>query len=65
MLVLTRKDDESIYIGPGIKVMVVQSKNGRCRLGVSAPQDVPILRGEFVEGSPTEPGRSDASVEAA
>ena len=65
MLVLTRKADESIQIGSGIKVMVVQAKNGRCRLGIEAPPDFRILRSEHVDSAECEPhsGSSNADPE--
>ena len=44
MLVLTRKDGESVTLGHGIKVTVLSSANGRIRLGIEAPADVAISR---------------------
>ena len=46
MLVLTRKTNESIYIGEGIEVMVVQVRGNRVRLGFRAPSDISIQRKE-------------------
>ncbi len=43
MLVLTRKVGESIVIGDGITVRVLEV-GGRVRLGIEAPQDVSITR---------------------
>jgi carbon storage regulator CsrA len=47
MLVLTRKIGEKVVIGNGITVTVVRSEDGRVRLGIDAPGDVRILRGEL------------------
>lgn len=47
MLVLTRKDGEEILIGDAVVVRIVRATNGRVRLGVTAPRDVPVLRGEL------------------
>lgn len=47
MLVLSRKKDELICIGDNITVMVIEVKGGKCRLGVVAPKDVKVLRGEL------------------
>jgi carbon storage regulator len=47
MLVLTRKIGEKVVIGNGITVTVVRSEGGRVRLGIDAPGDVRILRGEL------------------
>jgi len=48
MPVLTRKENECIVIDGRIKVTVVEIKGGRIRLGIEAPQDVPILRSELL-----------------
>jgi carbon storage regulator len=47
MLVLTRKPGEKIVIQGGITVTVVQVDGGRVRIGIDAPEDVRILRGEL------------------
>jgi carbon storage regulator len=47
MLVLSRKLGESIVIGNGITVTVVEVHGERVRLGFSAPADVPIHREEL------------------
>lgn len=46
MLVLARKLDESIVIGPDITVTVLEIKGGVVRLGIAAPEDVPVNREE-------------------
>lgn len=48
MLVLTRRQGERIVIGAGITVVVNRVKNGRVTVGIEAPQDVAIQRGELV-----------------
>ena len=48
MLVVTRKLGESIVIGNGITVTVVEVKGGRVRLGVSAPLEVSVHREELL-----------------
>jgi carbon storage regulator len=47
MLVLTRQEGEKIYIGDKIVVEVTRYSNGRVRLGVEAPPDTVVLRGEL------------------
>lgn len=47
MLILTRKVGESIVIG-GVKVTVVEIKGGRIRLGIEAPKEVNVVRGELI-----------------
>ena len=48
MLVLTRKVGESIVIGDGIVVRVLET-GGRVRLGIEAPRDVQITRPDAVK----------------
>ncbi|MGM0370402.1 MAG: carbon storage regulator CsrA [Bacillota bacterium] len=49
MLVLTRKENESIMIGDQIKVTVVESSGGQIRLGIEAPQEIEIYREELYQ----------------
>jgi len=49
MLVLTRKVGESVRINDHITVTVLEVKGNRIRLGVEAPDDVEVLRGELYE----------------
>lgn len=46
MLVLSRKRDEVIVIGDSIKLMIVDIRGDKVRLGISAPVDIPIHREE-------------------
>ncbi len=47
MLVLTRKADEQILIGDDIKITLVRVRGNSVRLGIEAPRDVRIVRGEL------------------
>ena len=47
MLVLSRKSGESIVIDGRIEVKIVKLKGNQVRIGIEAPSDVPILRGEL------------------
>ncbi len=47
MLVLTRKLQEQIHIGDNIVLTVLRIKGNTVRVGVEAPRDVRILRGEL------------------
>jgi len=51
MLVLSRKKNQTIVIDNQIQVEVLQVKGNTVRLGIKAPTDVKILRGEL---QPTE-----------
>ena len=47
MLVLTRKLLEKLYIGDDICVTVVRLEGGQVRLGIEAPRQISVLRGEL------------------
>ena len=47
MLVLTRKSGESIRIGDGIIVTVLEQSGGQVKVGIIAPPQVPIHREEI------------------
>ncbi|MBM7557469.1 carbon storage regulator CsrA [Halanaerobacter jeridensis] len=49
MLVLTRKEEESIMIGDDIKIMVLEDSGGQVKLGIEAPRDIDIYREEIYE----------------
>lgn len=48
MLVLTRKDGESVQIGEGISIKVLSISGNRVKLGFSAPPEVAIRRKEIL-----------------
>jgi carbon storage regulator len=54
MLVLSRRESERIRLGDSIVVTIVKLAGDRVRLGIEAPADMLILRGEL-ERRPTEP----------
>lgn len=47
MLVLSRKKDETIVINDNIKIMVVEVRGDKVRLGIDAPRDVTVHREEI------------------
>lgn len=49
MLVLTRKLMERLYIGDSICVTVVRLEGGQVRLGIDAPKDIRVVRGELFD----------------
>jgi len=75
MLVLTRKSNQSIMIGDEIEVSVLSVMGEKVRIGIQAPQRVPVFRKEiYLEihreagaGSPSKDGaaREDAADSAA
>lgn len=49
MLVLSRKAGQRIQIGPDIAVTVVKLNSGGVRLGIEAPPELAVVRGELAE----------------
>jgi carbon storage regulator len=49
MLVLSRKPGEAIHIGFGITITLVEVKGSRVRVGIQAPDEVPVLRAELIK----------------
>lgn len=49
MLVLTRKKGENIFIGDDIEVSIIGIDGDRVRIGIEAPMDLEILRGELLD----------------
>lgn len=49
MLLIVRKINESIMINDDIKITVVDTGNGRVRLGIEAPRSVPVHRLEVYD----------------
>jgi len=48
MLILGRRPGDTLIIDGGIKIVVLQCDRSGVRLGIEAPSDVTILRGEIV-----------------
>lgn len=49
MLVLQRKEGESIMIGDSIEITIVDMRKGFVRLGIEAPRDVSVHRKEVYQ----------------
>ncbi|SHH20146.1 carbon storage regulator CsrA [Tepidibacter thalassicus] len=49
MLILSRKQEESIIINEDIEIVVLGISEGKVKLGIKAPKDVEILRKEIKE----------------
>lgn len=49
MLILTRKEGESLRLGDDITVTVVSVKGGNVRIGINAPRDLAVHREEIYE----------------
>lgn len=49
MLVLSRKKNESIRIGDDITIVIVEIRGDKVRMGIEAPKEVSVHRGEVYE----------------
>ncbi|GAA5510019.1 carbon storage regulator CsrA [Novipirellula caenicola] len=49
MLVLSRKAGETICIGDAIEVTVMEIRGERVRIGIKAPQPIPVHRSEVMD----------------
>lgn len=54
MLVLSRKINESIVINDDIVITVVDIRGDKVRLGINAPQSVPVHRQEVYDSIKTK-----------
>ena len=68
MLVLSRKKNESIVIDDRIKIVVVEIRGDKVRLGVEAPKEVPVHRQEVYDAikraaTPNETGAAPGTAE--
>ena len=62
MLVLSRKKNESIVIDDRIKIVVVEIRGDKVRLGVEAPKEVPVHRQEVYDAIKRSAIQPDASA---
>ncbi len=69
MLVLSRKQTDSIFIGPDIEVTVLSVSGGRVKLGIEAPKTIRVVRSEIMpkcevpDPERIAPGRSNGHRE--
>jgi carbon storage regulator len=57
MLILTRRVGETVMIGDGISVTVIEVKGNQIRLGIAAPKEIPVHREEVYVRLQEEQGR--------
>lgn len=55
MLVLGRREGESIDVGGPCRIIVVRSEANQCRIGIEADKDVSIMRTELVQPHGQQP----------
>lgn len=61
MLILGRREGESILIDGGIRIVVVACDRGGVRIGIEAPSSVKILRGEIADQVASQNQRAAAA----
>ena len=49
MLVLTRKQNETIQVGQDIVIKVISTAKGKVKIGIDAPEAVRVMRGELAD----------------
>lgn len=64
MLILGRKEGDSIIIDGDIRIVVVSCDRGGVRIGIEAPPDVRILRGEIAAQIAHENQRAASPVQS-
>ena len=64
MLVLSRKKNESIVINNDIRIVVVEIRGDKVRLGVEAPREVPVHRREVYDAIQRSLEAGDTPVES-
>ena len=61
MLILTRKRSETIQIGDNVTIKVIRTGKGSVKLGITAPEDVRVLRGELSPEETTQPEKREGN----
>ncbi len=49
MLILSRKEEESVQIGEDIEIKIIQTSRGFVKIGIEAPKSLLILRKELLD----------------
>lgn len=62
MLVLTRGKEQTVKIGDNVEIKIVKLEGGTVKLGITAPPNVLILRGELEKRSVHAPQSPQASI---
>jgi carbon storage regulator len=65
MLVLSRRPEEAIMIGDCIRVVIIEIRGDKVRLGIEAPKEVPVHRWEVYDAIKRETSRGRQSPDGA
>lgn len=49
MLILSRKEEESIQIGENVEIKIIQTAKSYVKIGIEAPKSLLILRKELLD----------------
>jgi len=66
MLALSRKCNESIMIGNGIEITILDIKGDQVKIGINAPKSVPIYRKEIykqIQAANIEAAKAEVAVD--
>lgn len=63
MLVLSRKAQQDILVGENVRITVLQVKGNTVRLGIEAPREVRVVRGELPAIDNAEPEHREFTLE--
>ena len=63
MLVLSRKRDERIVIGDNVVITIIDIRGDKCRIGIEAPEQVPVHRQEVYDAIKRENARNQNPTE--
>ena len=58
MVLISRKEADTVQIGRDVSVTVIRSSSGEVLLGIKAPEGTRILRAELAEPMTTQPMKS-------
>ena len=62
MLVLSRKEKESILIGDGIEIIIQEIGKDNVRIAIEAPKEIKIYRGEIYRAIQEENQKAAAPI---
>ncbi len=64
MLILTRRQGESIIVGDNVRITVISVKGNQVRIGVEAPRSVSVQRQEIVGKKDLAPEEDSEKIPA-
>lgn len=59
MLIITRKIGEELVIRDDVRVVILGVNGQQVKIGIEAPKEVPVIRGELIAGASPPGTRSD------